>query len=136
MKTFVLPSIIAGIALLGFSFLALMGVIYLLPILADEFYNPIFNDKAGYRTVLFFLHPFVISFALAWFWSRFKGLFHGSWITRGFELGFVYALVATLPSMWVIFSALTVSLPMVLSWLLYGFLQATICGLIYARMAP
>ena len=85
---------------------------------------------------MFFIHPFIISFALAWFWSRFKSLFEGNFWFRGFEVGVVYALIAILPSMWMIYSAFNVTLPMVISWSIYGTMQAIVAGIISAKLSP
>jgi hypothetical protein len=76
----------------------------------------------------------VLAFALAWFWNRFKDLFVGNLFFRGLEFGFVYAIIATIPIMVLIFSAIDVSLAVIGSWVLYGFLQGTIAGLIFARL--
>jgi hypothetical protein len=46
----------------------------------------------------------------------------------------VYLIIATLPIMVLLFSAIDVSLTVIGTWLLYGFLQGTIAGLIFARM--
>jgi hypothetical protein len=74
--------------------------------------------------------------ALSWFWERFKGLFKGFFIIRGLEFGFVYAMVALVPVMWITFSALDVTVLMVITWLIYGFVQAVIAGIIFAIMNP
>lgn len=121
--------------MLIFSYLGPYLMVTFLPSVAEEYYDPVFSLE-GNRMMLYFIHPFVVAFALAWFWDRFKTLFHGSFWVRGVEMGIVYALVATLPSMWIIFSAIAVSLPLVLSWLVYGLFQAVIAGLIYAKLNP
>ncbi len=53
---------------------------------------------------------------------------------KGLEMGFIYLVVATLPSMIIIFSAIDVSVGTILTWLLYGFVQGTVAGFIFARM--
>ena len=135
MKKILLPGLVAGAVLLGLSYVVLYVTINFFPKLVEEYYNPVFwpgNDRVS----LFFAHPFVLSLALAWFWERFKGLFKGGVLLRGLELGLVYGLVATLPSMWITFSAIAVSITMVFSWLAYGMVQAAVAGLIFARMNP
>lgn len=135
MKKILLPGLIAGAVLLALSYALLYGLINFFPTFVEEFYNPVFypgNDRA----ILFFMHPFIIGLALAWFWERVKDIFKGSFIVRGIELGLVYAIVATLPSMWITFSAIDVSLAMVGSWFMYGILQATVAGFIFAKMNP
>lgn len=135
MKKVILPGVIAGFVLLGLSYVALYLLVNLLPSLAEQYYNPVFSQE-GDKTILYFLHPFVLSFALAWFWERFKGQFEGHWMLRGLELGLVYAIVASLPAMWITFSSLALSFTLVLSWLAYSTAQAAVVGLIYAKMNP
>ena len=135
MKKYLFPAAIVGIALLLFSYAALYLTVTLLPSVAEEYYNPMFSLDQE-KAPLFFIHPFILSLALAWFWERFKGVFKGNAWLRGLELGLVYGFVATLPSTWMTFSALSISLMMVTTWFVYGVLQATIAGWILARMNP
>lgn len=135
MKKFLIKGIAAGAALLVLSYGALYLVVSLVPSLAEQYYDPIFSFD-GDKAILYFLHPFILSFALAWFWRRFKSLFHGPFWWRGIEMGLVYGLIATLPAMWIIFSSLSVSLSLVLSWFIYGVLQAMVVGIIFARLSP
>jgi hypothetical protein len=86
--------------------------------------------------VLYCIHPFVISLALSWFWDRFKGVLKGSFITRGIEFGFIYALVAIFPMMWLIYSSMSISLIVVAVWFLLSLLQAVIAGLVLEKMNP
>ena len=97
MKKIVFPGLVAGVVLLIISYAGLYLSIQFFPKLVEEFYNPIFYPGED-RPLLYFIHPFVLSFALAWFWERFKEMFKGSFVVRGFELGIVYGVVATLPA--------------------------------------
>jgi hypothetical protein len=135
MKRILLSGLVSGIVLLVFSYLCLMLSIRLAPQLVEEFYNPIFYPGHD-RALLFFLHPFVLSFALAWFWNRAKTRYEGSLWARGFHLGWVYCLIATIPAMWITFSAINVPLLMVMTWIAYGFCQAVVAGWILAWMNP
>lgn len=135
MKRFLIKGIAAGAALLVISYAALYLVVSLFPSVAEQYYDPVFSFE-GDKAVLYFLHPFVLSFALAWFWRRFKSLFHGPFWWRGLEMGLVYGLIATLPAMWIIYSSLAVSLTLVLTWLLYGVFQAIVVGMIFAKISP
>ena len=135
MKKLLIKGIVAGALLLLFSYLALYLVVTFLPSIAEEYYNPIFSLE-GDKTYLYFIHPFILSFALAWFWKRFKIQFTGPFWWRGMEMGLVYGLIATLPSMWITFSSLAVSLPIVLTWLAYGVFQAVVVGIVYAKISP
>ncbi|MFY7879168.1 MAG: hypothetical protein ACOVP6_03805 [Lacibacter sp.] len=133
MNKILTSGLVAALLLLAFAYLSLMLMPILLPYLAEEYYKPVFvNDET--RNLLYFVHPVVLAFALAWFWNRFKDLFVGNLFFRGLEFGFVYAIIATIPIMVLIFSAIDVSLAVIGSWVLYGFLQGTIAGLIFARL--
>ncbi|MBL7796342.1 MAG: hypothetical protein JNJ90_07545 [Saprospiraceae bacterium] len=135
MQKFLLKGIVAGVILLVLSYAALWILVNFFPDMAEQYYNPVF-DMEGDKTYLYFLHPFILSFALAWFWRRFKSLFHGTFWWRGIEMGLVYGLIATLPSMWITFSSLAVSFTLVLTWLLYGVFQGVIVGIVYAKISP
>ncbi len=135
MKLIALKVLISGVILLIISYLALFLMVKLVPSLAEQYYDPMFSLE-GNKSWMFFIHPFIISFALAWFWMRFKTLFHGNLITRGIEVGLFYGLIAILPSMWMIYSAFNVTLLMVISWGIYGIIQAVIAAIISARLNP
>jgi hypothetical protein len=133
MKKVLTSGLVASIVLLAFAFLCLQLTPILLPAVALEYFNPVFVDDES-RQIFYFVHPVILAFALAWFWNRFKDLFVGNLFFRGLEFGFVYVIIATLPIMVLIFSALDISLAVIATWLIYGFFQATIAGLIFARM--
>ena len=135
MKKIFLSGLIAGIVLFIVSYGGLFLAIRFLPELFVEYNNPLFNSD-GSRDMLFYLHAFIISFALSWFWQRFKTLFKGSFFVRGLEFGCVYALVALLPVMWITFSSLDITVWMVSSWFIYGLFQAVLAGTIFARINP
>ena len=86
--------------------------------------------------MFYYLHPFVISFALSWFWSRFKGVLTGGFFTRGIEFGLIYVLVATFPMMWLIYAAMNVSLAIIATWFALALVQGIIAGLIFEKMNP
>lgn len=133
MKKILTSGLIAGAILFIVSYGGLFLSIRFFPFLFVDYNNPLFKSD-GSRDVLFYSHAFIISFALAWFWDRFKGLFHGSSLIRGLEFGLVYAIVAMLPVMSITFSTLDITLLMVMSWFFYGFAQAVIAGLVFAKI--
>ncbi len=135
MKKIVRPALIAGVILFIVSYGALYLSIQFLPFLFVNYINPMFTSENS-RDILFYSHAFVLSFALAWFWERFKSLFKGNYVVRGMEFGLVYGGVALVPVMWITFSSLDVSLIMVLSWLFYGLCQAMVAGVVFARVNP
>ena len=135
MKKVLKTGLIAGIILFIVSYGGLFLTIRYVPELFVMYNNPLFNSD-GSRDVLFYMHAFIISFALSWFWERFKSLFHGHFLLRGLEFGSVYALVALLPVMWITFSSLDITILMVVCWFIYGLFQAVVAGLVFAKINP
>jgi hypothetical protein len=133
MRKIIFPGLAAGLVLLLLSVAGLYATIWLFPSLAIQYFDPVF-DAQSERAVLYFSHPFVAGLALAWFWHRAKGLFKGSFLGKGIEFGLLYWLVAVVPMMWLIYSAIDVSLLLVGSWLLYGLIQGIVAGLLLGRM--
>ena len=132
-KKVILSGLVTGCVLLVLSILGLYGTIWLFPSMAVQYFDPTF-DKQSERAVLYFAHPFVAGSALAWFWHRSKGLFKGSFLNKGVEFGVLYWLVAVLPMMWLIYSAIDVSLLLAASWMLFGLIQGIVAGLLFQKM--
>lgn len=135
MKRIFLSGLLAVAVLSILSYGGLFLTVQFFPSLFVDYNNPLFNSD-GSRDVLFYAHAFVLSLALSWFWERFKGLFKGSFMLRGLEFGVVYALVALMPVMWITFSSLDITFPMVLSWFFYGLIQSMVAGVIFAGINP
>ena len=135
MKKIITSGLIAGVALLALSYIIMLTVIQFFPALTDEYFSPVFNSS-GDRDLMYYFHPFVLSLALSWVWDRFKGIIKGNFIMRGIEFGLIYGVVATIPSMWITFSAIDISLQMIGTWLLYGFVQAVVAGFIFEKTNP
>ncbi len=135
MKKVIFPGLVAGVVLLILSILGLYLNMWIFPDLAMQYFQPAFNEQSS-RIMLYFIHPFIIAMALSWFWSKIKGILKGSFLTRGIEFGIIYALIATFPAMWLVFSSITVSLQMVFTWFVLGFIQAIIAGLVCEKMNP
>jgi hypothetical protein len=133
MNKIISSGLAASVVLLVLAFLSIKVLPFLLPSLAEEYYKPVFINEE-YRNYFYFVHPVVLAFALAWFWNRFKGVLNGNWFMKGLEIGFIYLIVATLPSMIMIYSAIDVSIGTIISWLIYGFLQGALAGIVFARM--
>lgn len=135
MKRVLFTGFIAGCVLFIVSYGGLYLGIRFFPEFFIEYNNPLFNSD-GSRDLLFYLHAFVFSMALSWFWQRFKGLFSGTLVLRGLEFGAVYSLVALLPVMWITFSSLDITMAIVFTWFVYGMVQAIIAGLVFAATNP
>lgn len=136
MKKTVIASLAAGVVLLLVSMALLYFLVAVFPNVAEEYFSPVFRWSDAGKDWMFYAHPFVLSFALKWFWERYKSLFTGNALFRAFEVALVYGIVALLPVLWLTFSAIDISWQMVGSWLLYGILQAFIAGIIFAKINP
>lgn len=134
-KKVLLSLSISSLVLLVMSFVMLKLSIYLFPHLTMEYLSPVFRS-AGKMDWLYYVHPLIISIALLWFWERYKEIFSGPCILRAFEVALVYGIVAMVPVLWLTFSAIDVSLQMILTWLLYGFIQAFAAGIVFAKLNP
>lgn len=135
MKKIVYSGIVAGIILFIVCYGGLFLSVRFFPEVFFEYNNPLFNSD-GSRDLLFYMHAFIISMALSWFWDRFKSLFQGHFMIRVLEFGFVYAIVALLPVMWITFSSLDITFLIVCSWFVYGLIQAVVAGVVFAKINP
>lgn len=125
----------AGVLMLLLGLGMVFICIHLFPRIADEYFSPVFR-RAGETDWTFYVHPFILSFALKWFWERYKGIFKGGFLLRAAEVALVYGVVALLPILWLTFSAIDVSVKMTLTWFVYGILQAFAAGIVFAKLNP
>jgi hypothetical protein len=135
MKKIITSGIVAGIILLIVSEISLHITLLIFPAIAAQYFAPAFDTEPA-KLSLYYLHPFVISLALAWFWTRFKGVLTGAFITRGIEFGLIYVCVAAFPMMWLIYAAMNVSLAIVATWFMLALVQGIIAGLVFEKMNP
>jgi len=132
-KKTVLCGLLAGVIMLVLSIIGLYGTIWLFPQLAVQYFDPAFDAQSD-RYILYFAHPFIVGLALSWFWERFKRVLKGAFFSRGIEFGLAYAVISVFPMMWLIYSAIDVSLALVGSWLLSGIVQGMVAGLVFEKM--
>jgi hypothetical protein len=118
------------------SLLLIFVEIKCFPGLVEEYFSPVFRWSDTRTDWMFYMHPFVVAFALKWFWERYKDLFKGGDLLRAFEVALVYGIVAMVPVLWVTYSSIDISLFMVLTWLAYGILQAFVAGYIFSKINP
>jgi hypothetical protein len=135
MKKVLTAGITSGIVLLVLSIGLTYFSIYALPSVTEEYFSPVFRPS-GSIDWMFFVHPFILSFALKWFWERYKDEFRGPLLLRALEVALVYGIVAMVPVLWLTFSAIDVSFQMVATWLGYGLIQAFVAGIIFAKLNP
>jgi hypothetical protein len=83
------------------------------------------------RNVFYYVHPFVIGMSLSWLWDRIQSRLRGPALAKSLKFGLSYMAIATFPYMLLIYSAIDVSLPVVLTWLVFGFVEATIAAIIF-----
>ena len=136
MKRIILSVLIAGLVLLCLSLLLIFLEIRFFPGLVEEYFSPVFRWSDTRTNWMFYVHPFVVAFALKWFWERYKDLFKGGDLLRAFEVALVYGIIAMVPVLWVTYSAIDISLGLVLTWLAYGVLQAFVAGYIFSKINP
>ncbi len=123
--------LISGVVIGITSYIFLLFAVRVYPDFFTEYFNPVFNSD-GSRDVFYYLHSFILGIGLAVLWYRFRTNFKGNFILRGIEFGFLYLVIALIPVMWITFSAINVSVSLILSWMLYGFVQACIAGFVFA----
>ncbi len=136
MKKVLVAGFTAGSVLLVLSWGVIFLMVKFFPGLADQYWSDKFRQAGSSTDWMFYAHPFVLSFALKWFWERYKDIFKGSNILRAFEIALVYGIVAMVPVLWLTYSNIDISLSMVLSWLVYGIFQAFIAGIIFSWLNP
>mgnify|MGYP001235044069 CR=1 FL=1 len=135
MKKIIISGLVAGVVLLILSIIGLYITLWFLPDIAMQYFNPAFNDQSK-RYIIYIIHPFIISFALSWFWSRFRTSLKGSFITRGIEFGLIYMIISVVPFMLMLYSTIDVSLAMLGTWFVFGAMQGFISGLVFGKMNP
>jgi len=135
MKKILIAGVTAGVLLLILSVLGLYITIWFLPGISVEYFDPAFNSAPG-RIMFYYIHPFLISLALSWFWSRFKAVLTGSFITRGIEFGLIYVCIASIPMLFLIYSAIDVSLAMIGTWFVFALAQGIVAGFVFEKMNP
>jgi hypothetical protein len=127
--------LVAGIIMLLLGVGMLYAGIYFFPKIANEYFSPVFR-RAGESDWTFYVHPFILAFAFKWFWERYKSIFKGGVVLRALEIALMYGMVALLPILWLTFSAIDVSLKMIITWFIYGLVQAFAAGIVFAKLNP
>jgi hypothetical protein len=136
-KKMVASGFVAGLVLSVLSYGGLFMAVqipFLAPFFVEYLSSVFISDQS--RDVFFYSHAMLISFALSFFWEKFKSSFRGSMLLRGVEFGIVYTITGLFPILWLTYSQIEVSATMVLSWLIFGLFQASAAGIIFAKMNP
>lgn len=136
MRKALLPVFMAGTLVLLVSLALLYGFIFFFPNIMEEYYSPVFRSTSFETDILFYIHPYILSISIYWFWDRIKEVFPGNAALRAVKVSIAYTIIATVPVLWLTFSAINVSFLMVLTWIGYGAIQAFAAGLVLARFNP
>lgn len=131
MKKNIITLAVSSLVLLAMSFIMLRISLYLFPDISMQYLSPVFRSS-GNMNWMYYSHPVIISAALFWFWTRYNSYFKSQYILKALEMSLVYCVVAMIPVLWLTFSAIDVSLSMIATWMLYGFIQSFCAGLVFA----
>lgn len=127
--------ILAGITnlIIGFGISMLAGAIF--PSINQEYMNEsIFRPWDDPLMMAFFLQPFVVGFIFAYFWSLIKDKLKGSINARALGFAKTYFIVAIFAGMFATFTSFQLSLLIVLSWTIGGFLEALVAAYIFQKV--
>lgn len=130
MKKILLSGLMGGLALLILSISGLYILLWLLPDMAMEYFGPAFISTPN-RSILYYIHPFIISTGLSWLWHQTGNVFKGRPIIASLKFGIAYMSIATLPYMLLVYSAINISLPVMCTWLAFGFIEAVVAATIF-----
>ena len=135
MKNILIPGFIASIAIfivgmgLGFFFHAAF------PSLNTEYSNTaIFRPWNDPLMWLYYFHPLLMGYLLAWAWKATKPLFNKGITMRIMQFTMAYWLITIIPGMLMTISSFQVSMLMVLTWTSTAFFQTLAASFVYARM--
>lgn len=135
MKKVIVPGLVAGLVMLIVSMVVNMISGVLLPGLMQEYQNTaMFRPWSDPLMQAFMAYPFVLGLALAWVWDKVKGLLGSSPLKKATNLALAYLIVATIPGMFATYTSFAVSLTMVLSWTVSGFINAFVAGLVLDKL--
>lgn len=134
MKKIILPGLLAGFVNLLAAMLVSKIFVFLCPTINTAYQNPnLFRSYSDPLMILFFVYPFLLGIILAWFWNETKSLYPSD-VEGGLRFGLNYWIIATIPGMFVTYSSMPYSLPIVVSWLVEGLISALIAGTIFAKL--
>lgn len=120
MKKIFLSALIAGTVLLILSVAGLCFWLWQMPDMAMEYFGSAFISQT-HRNILYYVQPFVIGMSLSWLRERLQSRLKGPALAKSPKFGLFYMAIATFPYMLLIYSAINVPLPVVLTWLVFGF---------------
>ncbi len=135
MKKILLPGIISAIAVFAISMLVGYLSNFIFPGLKGEYENAcMFRSWNDPLMMAYFAYPLILAFILSFIWDKVKTVFTGSYINNVLNFTFLYWLATSLPGMFMSLSSFKISIIMVLSWTISGFLQILVASLITIKM--
>lgn len=139
MKKIFLPGLVSAIAMIAASMVFGFLLKLIFPGLNDSFMaeyenTSVFRPMKDPLMMLFFLHPFLYSFPIAWGWDKIKDRVAGGvWLRAWYVMLFLFFL-STLPGMFISYTCFVVSLPMIISWLASSVFQTYAGALVICSM--
>lgn len=136
-KKIFIPGLLSGTIMLLVGMALSQGFTAIFPSLMTEYEDTyLFRSWSDPFMMLYFAHPFITGFILAWIWDRSRSFFPGSvqW-KKGLQFGAIYSLIS-LSGLIMTFSSFPVSTLMLASWTASVIIQAMITGVILARLNP
>ena len=112
--------------LLSFGISWLQGMA--MPSLAREYQNTaVFRPWNDPLMMVYFAYPFVLGVVLAYLWDKVKA-------KDAVEFAKFYFVIATIPGMFISYTSFQISALMISMWILTGFLQAWVSGLVFTKI--
>lgn len=133
-KKVILSGLLAGFLMLIVGFAVSFVFQIFFPELMGEYTSKIFRPWTDPLMMLYFLHPFLMGVVFAWAWDLTKVKFKGTVWQRGFNFGVFVWAIAVFPGMFITYSSFMVSLTMIISWTVMGFVNAIVAGWVFAKL--
>lgn len=136
MKKVILSGLLIGVLILVVEMALSYAANSVFPSLVAEYNNTsLFRSWSDpLMLYLYGAYPFVMGIAFAWAWNKVKVLFAGAAAKNGFLFGLAFWLVYTIPGMLISYASFQLSLTMILSWTLSGFIWTVLSGMILAKL--
>jgi len=131
-KRFLLAGISAGIVILVVSMV--VGILVQLAFPYNIF------DLGGMRAqddpvmALYFLHPWVLAFAMAFAYDKFGGAIQGDLTSKGTTFGIIMWILVSIPSAFLVYSSMNYPIGFTLQSVLGSLIYMPLSGLVIAKV--
>ena len=117
---------------LGLGLNMVLNVVF--PQLSSEYQGSgLFRPWSDPLMSLYFAYPFIAGAVFIYLWGILGKSLKGDAWRRGFNFAKVYFLLATVPGMFITYTSMKVSILMIATWMVIGFLEAYIGGWLLAN---